>query len=1452
MSNIEQRVVTMKFDNAEFEKGVKTTLASLDALNKGLKLDGATKGLGDLNAAGNRVQLGHIGAQVDDIANRFRAMSVIAITAISNVTSRILDSGAQLVKSITVAPINAGLQEYATNLNSIQTILANTAWQNTGLTDVTNALNILNEYSDQTIYNFGEMARNIGTFTAAGVKLDVATAAIKGIANLAAISGSNAEQASTAMYQLSQALSAGKLTLMDWNSVVNAGMGGKVFQDALMETARIHGVAVDKMVKDAGGFRNTLENGWLTGQILTETLSKFTGDLTAAQLKAMGYNDQQIAGIIKMGKTAQDAATKVKTVGQLISTLQEAAGSGWAKTWQTIFGDFDEAKVLFTNVNNVLGGFISASADARNKVLGDWKELGGRTALINAIGNAFNFLIEVLKPIGKAFHDIFPATTGAQLAEFSKNLEKFTQGLEVSGSTADKIRRSFAGFFAIFGIGFDIVKLAVKTLFQLFGVATEGSGSFLDITAGIGDFIVGLREAIQEGGGLVKFFEFLGKALSVPLKVLNAVAKAIASLFQDVDASATIASVNKFVTGLAPLDKMLSFIGMVWSNLVKGLGKLWDFFEPIADKFVSFFEDISNTVGGINFGDILGAINTGAFVALVAIIKNGFGGDDGITSIIGSLTDTLGAMQQTLKAAALLEIAIAIGILTFSVAKLSEVDAGKLGNALGAIGAMFTELIAAMAVLTKLPGGNVVKLYGTAAAMVVMSIAIAVLAQAVQAMADLSWEELLKGLTGVSALLVAITAAANFLPDGAKLISTGAGLLLLSVAIKILASAVTDLAGLSWEDMARGLAAVGAMLAALALFTQFAKVDAGGVITGLGLILLAVAVNLLADAVIKMADLSWSEIARGLVAMGGALAIIGTALALIPPTSVFSAAGVLIVAASLGLIGDALAKMGAFSWEEIGKGLTTLAGALTLIGLAISLIPPTAPLSAAGVLIVAVAVGLLADSLKKMGGMSWGEITKGLVTLGVSLGLITAALLLLPAALPGAVALLIVSGALLILSGVLKTLGSMSWGEIVKGLVALAAVFVILGVAGALLGPVVPTLLLFGAALFLIGAGLALAGAGVLLFALGLTALSVAGAAGAAAIVAIITAIIGLIPMIVKQVGVALLLLIDVLIEAVPKIVKLVIDLIIALFDGLDKLLPQLGALILKLVLLCLLILENAIPAMYKAGLKIILGILEGIRDNIGQIVTTAIQIVQNFLKAIGDKIPSIIQSGVDLILSFIRGLTQAINNNSEAMGKAGGDLAIAIIRGMVNGLKGAGGQVASAARDVAKSALDAAKNFLGINSPSKEFMLLGRYSAEGMAIGLDKYADVVAQSAEDVGGGAISGLKKALTDLPGLVGKDINLSPTITPVLDLSNVKKDSGLINGMLQPKVLDVNPAVASARFAASGIDKNQAAAAEIESTKVGDTFNYTQNNNSPKALSSADIYRQTKNQLSTVKG
>lgn len=371
MSSVDERVVEMQFKNEDFEKGIRKSLISLKNLKQGLNLDKSAKSLSNLESTANNFSMKNLASSVASISDRFSTMGIIGMTALQNITNSAIATGKTLVSALTIDPVKSGFQEYETQINAVQTILANTESKGTTLDQVNAALDELNRYADMTIYNFTEMTRNIGTFTAAGVDLDTSVAAIKGIANLAAVSGSNSQQASTAMYQLSQALAAGTVKLQDWNSVVNAGMGGQVFQDALKETARVHGVAIDQMIKDEGSFRETLSKGWITSDVLTETLAKFTGDLNESQLKTMGYTDEQIASIIKMGKTANDAATKVKTVSQLFDTLKEAMQSGWTQSWEYIVGDFEQAKESLTAVSDVLSNIINNSANKRNDLLQD-------------------------------------------------------------------------------------------------------------------------------------------------------------------------------------------------------------------------------------------------------------------------------------------------------------------------------------------------------------------------------------------------------------------------------------------------------------------------------------------------------------------------------------------------------------------------------------------------------------------------------------------------------------------------------------------------------------------------------------------------------------------------------------------------------------------------------------------------------------------------------------------------------------------------------------------------------------------------------------------------------------------------------------------------------------------------------------------------------------------------
>lgn len=400
---IDQRVVEMRFDNANFEKNVSTSMSTLDKLKKSLKFEESAKGFENISKAAGRVDMGGLSNGVESVRLKFSALEVMAVTALQNITNSALNAGKKLVSDLALDPIISGFKEYETQINATQTILANTQKEGANIDDVNRALDELNKYADLTIYNFTEMTRNIGTFTAAGVDLNTSVNAIKGIANLAAISGSTSQQASTAMYQLSQALASGTVKLMDWNSVVNAGMGGQVFQDALKMTARIHGIAIDEMIADEGSFRETLSKGWLTSDILTETLqhfTEFTDTYNEESLKRQGYNEKEIAEIKQIGITATDAATKVKTLSQLYDVMKETAQSGWAATWKILLGDFEEAKESLTKFSNMLNEPLAAAADTRNKILSEGFSSGWKQFLNEGIEDTEGFKEAVLS-IGK-------------------------------------------------------------------------------------------------------------------------------------------------------------------------------------------------------------------------------------------------------------------------------------------------------------------------------------------------------------------------------------------------------------------------------------------------------------------------------------------------------------------------------------------------------------------------------------------------------------------------------------------------------------------------------------------------------------------------------------------------------------------------------------------------------------------------------------------------------------------------------------------------------------------------------------------------------------------------------------------------------------------------------------------------------------------------------------------
>jgi tape measure domain-containing protein len=869
MATIDERVVSIAFENTVFEQRVATTMSTLSKLDASIKNIGTSSGLqnieaqankvtlqgpmsaldklkaklglagsgaaqgfseidkagnkvtlegpsravdklqgkmgqlsagstfSDIEKASNQVQLSGMSQAIDGVAGKFNFLLNTASVALGGIAAQAAMKGAAFAKSFAFGPLTQGLQEYQTNLQSIQTILANTEGQQvSGLGATNKALGELNEYSDRTIYNFGEMAKNIGTFTAAGVDLPKSVESIKGIANLAALSGSSSQQAATAMYQLSQAIAAGRVGLQDWNSVVNAGMGGAKFQQALMRTAENMGalekgaVKIDKATGKATvngqSFRESImakpgEQSWLTSDVLTKTLGQFTGDMTDAQLAAQGFSKEQIKAIQSTAKTAQEAATQVKTLPQVFDVARESIGSGWAKTFQLIFGDFEQAKETFTGLSNFINGFIKKVSDARNKVLGEWSELGGRDALIDNIIIAWDNLERILKAVYEAFRQVFPPTTGEQLYDLTVMFGELMLKLTPSPQLLDNIRRIFAGLFAALHIGWTVIKEVVRVFFDLFGVIGKGSGGFLGFVASIGDFVVAIDKAITKGGALRGIFDALGAILKVPLELLKAVGSAIAGLFGGTDsgkANELGGAVENLGEKVKPLAGIVNGAKAAWEKFKDILGKIKEVVEPAFTKTIDFIADFGNKVTeafeSINWDTALQALQTGLiggiFLKLRSALSGGLGVDvgGGMLEKIGdsfeALTGHLQTMQQNVQAGTLLKIAAAVGILAGAIFVISTIPPKKVSDAMAAIAIGMLQLIGGLALLSKVGGPMAfATLPLMATGLLILATAMVVLSGAMKIFATMSWEDIAQGLVGVGGSLVVVAGAVNLM-----------------------------------------------------------------------------------------------------------------------------------------------------------------------------------------------------------------------------------------------------------------------------------------------------------------------------------------------------------------------------------------------------------------------------------------------------------------------------------------------------------------------------------------------------------------------------------------------------------------------------------------------------------------------------------------------------------------
>ena len=1604
MGTIDERIVKLTFDNKSFESGIQKTLQSLEALNKALeKTDNRqaakelSKSMNDINKILKNNNLGNLdkllnkqsgfskitdgiskmgsglinafkkidftgigsklssmfkgstdGASalargVESVTAKFSHLQVIAATALANITNRMVNAGVAMSKALTIDPIKDGFAEYETKMNAMQTIYANTSHKGTTYDDIKKALNELNEYSDKTIYNFGQMTDNIGKFTAAGVDLETSVTAVKGLANLAAMSGVDNARAQGVMYQASQALSKGYFQLMDWRSFSNNGMGNDRFKQLLIETSDLLGTGASAAIKAAGSFDESLSKSkWLTNDVMNETLKMLSGYYTEADLLQMGFNKKQVANIQELAKQAEDSATQIRTVTQLFDTMKEAVGSGWAQTWEWIVGDKEQATKMLTDISKAFENMIKPGIEARNKMFEEWNKDGGRDSIISGFTNVFGSIGKIAGSVKDAFRDIFPAMTGQKLIELSKGFEKFTEKLKVSDKTLGKIKDTFKGVFSVF----DLAKTGITSIFKAFsggGGLFSGLGNiFLSATSTIGKFFSAINDGVKSSG----IFDKISSGISNGLKgITDSFSKAgeiIKGMFKyllDFDFGPVFDIFQPFATNLSKgfgdilsgLGKMIG--GFNINGIMSTLGLLAG--KGAFDKLKSIFDDTAESVKGL----------TKIFKDLTSIPKD-------ISNVLKSTTEYLQAMTTDINAGALLKIAGAIALLALSLSTLATIDQGGLETALSGITVLFIELVAAFAALTKVTSSrkgagnwftNIFsgffgkgELVTTAAALVGFATAILVLSAAVKVLSSMKPAELMTGLAGVAGSMLVLVGAAKLL-DGVKvpLIKAGASLILVAAALNVMAAAVKKFAEINPNNMLVGLMGIAATLVELAAFMKLADFGGLNITSAIGLLGVAAALLVLQNAVSKFGNMDLKDMGKGLLGIAGALGVIAGFSYLAG-----SAAGMLVMAAALLVMGGALhvlssavRSMAEMEWMEIARGLAVMAGSLAILAGAVALMSGVG-LLAVGVGLIVASAGLmvLSSAMKSLAELSWEEMARGLVAMAGGLLVLGVATAAMSGMVVGAGVMVILAAAMAVLTPQLIAMSNLSWGQVAVGLAMLAGSLLILGVAGVAAVAIAPGLAILAGSIALLGIGCLAAGAGVALFATGLALLAGVGAGGIFAMTEAIRNLINLLPLVGTKLGEFMTNLAVGIAQGIPQVANAIGQAMLGLLESIRTYGPQIITVGVELITLLCNALITAAPQLASCATTLILTLINSLASSGAQIASAGADLVISLLEGLSSRAGDLIQAGIDLAISLLEGLADGINNNADRISSAleaafnaaitlvgialksgfkalGGDAVDGFSEGVSGGAKDVGSAIkkpideakktaktaksefksagedmvkgladgiksssavkdgitklvddavnkaknasskftsagkewmsklasgiksgssgvnsavtsvinsavskaksgngqmrsagasmmdgfaagirsraasaAAAAASAVAQAISAAKAKLQINSPSKVFMQIGKWTVMGMEKGLDNNAYRVSRSATNIADSAITAMQSSISMIANAVNDNIDAQPTIRPVLDLSNVEAGARSLNGML----------------------------------------------------------------------
>lgn len=1059
-------------------KGLKSASAAAEELNRNVqnvKLNPLQRAMQALHDVGVRVKtafsnlfsrfsLKEASSEVDGFRLKLDAMSVVGMAAISRLTNAAISFGQKAFHGM-IEGITDGFHEYETQLNAIQTIYANTSINGTSMTQITRALDTLNTYADKTIYNFTQMTHNIGMFTAAGVGLQDSVSAIQGIANWAAMCGSNAAQANTAMYQLSQSLATGSLKLQDWNSVVNAGMGGKQLQDALLRTA-VHLKAIDwkYAASAAKDFRQSLQDGWATTEVVSETFKQLTMDVSdygkaVAGLVQQGYTQQEAETIVKLAQNSQEAATKVKTFTQLIDTLREAVGSGWTESWGIVLGDLDEAKDLYSGISDALGAMIANSAKRRNDFLRAGMSSGYKQLVQDGIADTEVFTNSLTK-----FGDVALKSSGKTVAGLIKQYGSFEKSMHSGWVTADVLKQAVAETTATVN-GYDLAKRTelgitndqIKAMNALNDGLQKG-------TISAEDYVKKMQRLSGRENIITGFANIANDLKAVFTTISNAWHSVVKPMSNGNWLYSLTVGFRKFTEALTPSKETLLAISRVTKVVAHAFVILRAVVVTVAKIFGTGLRIAFKALGVVLTG-IVAIINTigtcinrltatsawhnvvGTWTASIGILKTiAHELRTDIEGIFGGICDIINGSFNALP-----------GIMDKAITNMGGIfgkfkSAGdKCGNAFGsglesmnnhtkksmdAIGRGMAAFHAAMITL-----GQKIKVFGSAVGRVFGKIDFfSVFEKILQLLKGgvlslILWNinkfivglnkrgEEIKKNTFVEAIKSVLNSVASSFKDFVKQFRVTA-LLVIAGAIKMLADALTELANIPVKKLAPALGAMGMITTIL--------VAAAGVLAYMSKLQMKVGKHG-RDSMFDFSAIN--KCAVGFVALGLAVKLIAQGVGSLKGMDVKEIgagfAGVVGVIVAMAAASLALAKVNPAAIANVGRLLTSMGGAIVILGI--------------GLLIVAKAVA-------SFGKMNTKQIVQGFIGFAAALGLVSGAIIGINLIkfnrrrlYTMAHDMLVISLAMLPLALAIRMIGSMDAATLAKGLIGMT---VALGAVG--------------------------------------------------------------------------------------------------------------------------------------------------------------------------------------------------------------------------------------------------------------------------------------------------------------------------------------------------------------------------------------------------------------------